>query len=68
MIQLFQSLLDFAVSMILLLSTLTVRDPYRVHSDGIAGWIECRIWNTKFFLWGLFVSSTWNIVVLTIER
>ena len=64
----FQSFLDFAVSMVLLLSTLTVKDPYKVHSEGIVGWIECRIWNTKFFLWGLFYSSTFNIIVLTIER
>ena len=63
-----QSLLDFAVSVILLLSTLTVKDPYKIHNDGIIGWMECRMWNTKFLLWGLFISSTWNIVALTFER
>ena len=26
------------------------------------------MWNTKFLLWGLFKSSTWNLVVLTFER
>ena len=65
---LFQSLLDFSVSVVLLLSTLTVKDPYKVHNGGILGWMECRMWNTKFLLWGLFVSSTWNIVLLTFER
>ena len=26
------------------------------------------MWNTEFILWGLFLSSTWNIVSLTFER
>ena len=64
----FQSLIDFAVSLVLLLSTLTVRDPYLIHNDGVLGWMECRMWNTKFLLWGLFKSSTWNLFVLTFER
>ena len=64
----FQSLIDFAVSMVLLLSTLTVRDPYIIHNDGVLAWVECRMWNSKFLLWGLFKSSTWNLVVLTFER
>ena len=66
-ILLFQSLLDFAVSVFLLLSTLTMKNRYKVHSQGIVAWIECRIWNSKLFLWVFFVSSTWNTVVLTIE-
>ena len=64
----FQSFLDFAVSLMLLLSTLTIKDRYKVHSTGIAAWIECRIWNSNLFLWAFLFSSTWNIVVLTIER
>ena len=64
----FQSLLDFVVSVVLLLSTVTVKDPYKVYNEGILGWMECRMWNTKFLLWGLFTSSTWNIVALTFER
>ena len=61
-------MIDFAVSVVLLTSTITVKDPYKVHNVGILGWIECRVWNTKLLLWGLFTSSTWNIVVLTFER
>ena len=28
----------------------------------------CRLWFTKMPLWGLLVSSTYNIVALTVER
>ena len=55
-------------STVLLLTTLTIRDTYSLHNDGILGTIECVMWNTKFMLWGLFASSTWNIVALTFER
>ena len=64
----FQSILDFSASSLLLLVTVTVRDAYLIHSSGIFGSIECRLWNTEFLLWGLFLSSTWNIVSLTFER
>ena len=32
------------------------------------GTIECILWNSKFLMWGLFFSSTINIVAVTIER
>ena len=63
-----QSLIDLVVSVILLTSTLTVTDTHTLHNDGILGEIECRLWNTKLFLWGFFISSTWNMVSLTFER
>ena len=67
----FQSLLDFALSILLLLTTWTMAEPgvdegSRV--EGVLGWMECHLWKTEFLLWGLNVSSTWNIVTLTIER
>ena len=64
----FQSFLDCASSLVFLISTLTITDVYQIHNTGILGWIECHLWNSEFFYFGLFVSSTWNIVVLTIER
>ena len=64
----FQSLIDFFASVILLILSLTVEDPSEVHRDGILGQLECRLWNTEFLLWGLFFASTWNIVAMTIER
>ena len=56
-----KSLLDLAASIVLLLVALTVKDYYM-------GWIECLLWNSEFLLWGLYGSSTWNIVILTVER
>ena len=52
----------------LLLTTVTIRDTHAIHHDGILGELECRLWNTQALLWGLFKSSTWNLVALTIER
>ena len=54
--------------MALLISTVTITDLYKVHHTGILGWLECYLWNNEIFSFGLFLSSTWNIVVLTIER
>ena len=64
----FQSVIDFFASVILLILSLTVEDPRRVHSAGVLGQLECRLWNTEFLLWGLFFASTWNIAAMTIER
>ncbi|NJL80252.1 MAG: G-protein coupled receptor, partial [Richelia sp. SM2_1_7] len=35
---------------------------------GILGDLYCKIWATKLFLWGFLVSSTYNLVALTVER
>ena len=64
----FQSLLDCASALVFLISTVTIADVYKIHNTGILGWIECHLWNSELIYFGLFVSSTWNIVVLTIER
>ena len=63
-----QSLLDFSCSLTLLLSTATIADLVKIHNTGILGWIECHIWNNELLHFGLFLSSTWNIVLLTVER
>ena len=47
-----KSLLDFAVSTVLLLVALTVKDYYVVENTGVLGWIECRLWKTDFFILG----------------
>ena len=65
---LFQSIIDFFASVVLLMSSLTLENTGRIHSKGILGELECRLWNTEFFLWALFCASTWNIVAMTIER
>ena len=65
---LFQSIIDFFASIILLMSSFTLENTSTVRRDGILGQLECRLWNTEFFLWALFFASTWNIVAMTIER
>ena len=64
----FQSLIDFVCSLMLLLTTQFLKDAYHTVNDGILGDLECGIWNSKLFIWGPLVSSTWNLMCLTIER
>ena len=63
-----QSVIDLAVSVVLLLVTLSIKDTYSTRNSGILGFIECTMWNNQFLLWALFVLSTWNIVTMTFER
>ena len=63
-----QSILDFGCSLALLVSTVTITDIYKVYNKGILGWLECYLWNNELLSYGLFLSSTWNIVLLTVER
>ena len=64
----FQSLLDLAVSIVLLLNNVTLKDAFAVKSTGIMASIECGVWNSQLLLWGFLISSTWNIVMGTFER
>ena len=54
-------------SLILLLTTLTIEDYNYTRNHGIWGDLEYAIWNSKLFLWGPLVSSTYNLVCLTVE-
>ena len=64
----FQSSIDVAASVVLLLSTLTIKDPYQVLNSGILASLECRLWNTEFLLWSLFIASTYHMIMMTVER
>ena len=46
---LFKSCIDAAASVVLLSSTLTIKDPYQVRKTGFLGSLECQLWNTQFF-------------------
>ena len=35
---------------------------------GTVGFLECMFWQSRFFFWTFSVSSTYNIVVMTVER
>ena len=65
---LMQSIIDLAVSVVLLLVTLSIKDTYSTRNTGILGFIEGAMWNNQFLLLALFVSATWNIVIMTFER
>ena len=52
----------------LLLTSLTIKDAFYTKFDGILGDLECSVWNGEMFLWAGLVTSTWNLVCLTVER
>ena len=64
----FQSSIDVSASVVLLLSTLTIKDPYQVRNTGVLASLECRLWNTEFLLWSLFIASTYHMIMMTVER
>ena len=60
-----QSVLDFSVSLFMVASsTASGTIPW----GGLAGSLYCKIWLTKYPLWSLLDSSTYNLVVLSVER
>jgi hypothetical protein len=61
-----QSLGDATVALFLLLTT-AIEDDGRLKS-GLADELFCRLWLTKMPLWGMLVSSTYNLAALTLER
>ncbi len=63
-----QSCLDFVCSLSLLLTSVTVRDDSRLSSSGVLAELECKLWNSKPFLFGPMVSSTYNLVLFSVER
>ena len=62
-----QSVLDLCVSFILIMTTI-YQDEEGTHLSGFSGEAYCRLWLTKLPLWGLLVSSSYNLTFLTIER
>ena len=61
-----QSLVDGVVSLFLVLTTAFEGDGRRY--DSILDELFCRLWLTKLGLWGFLVSSSYNILALTLER
>ncbi|XP_022098630.1 galanin receptor type 2-like [Acanthaster planci] len=61
-----QALIDlFGSFMILLNNLVPIPDPLPSNSNGV---LLCRLWLSGYFNWALFVSSTFNLVALTLER
>ena len=61
-----QSLLDFSASFFIAF-TAFFRESGHI-PPGILRELFCRLWLTNWPLWGVFVSSTYNLVALTFER
>ena len=61
-----QSLLDGTVSCFIILSQF-VRDVHMISSP-VGQEVFCRLWLTNLPIWGIFVSSTYNMVAVTFER
>ncbi|XP_071798786.1 alpha-1A adrenergic receptor-like [Asterias amurensis] len=61
-----QALIDFLGSIVLLLnSVIPIPDPL---PPGAGGALLCRLWESGFLYWEFFISSTFNLVALTLER
>ncbi|ELU15489.1 hypothetical protein CAPTEDRAFT_120994 [Capitella teleta] len=62
-----QSVLDGSVAVFLILTSV-YEDDGTLQPKTVAYELLCRLWRTKMPLWGLLVSSSYNLVVLTVER
>ena len=64
-----QSAVDFAASVLLIADSVTkFMSGYNVGLKGLAGELYCRIWISSVLQWSTLVSSTYNLVAITIER
>ena len=61
-----QSLIDAVASVAIMWSARI--DSTNLPFSGLAGEVYCRVWLSKLPLWFLTMASTYNLVVLTIER
>ena len=63
-----QSILDLTVSLVFLFMSTFHKPDDVMDSGGWVGFLECMFWQSKFFFWTFSVSSTYNIVTMTVER
>ena len=61
-----QSLIDFVTACVLVITQVT--DDISWAKNDLEAYLFCRMWLGKWVLWGLFVASTYNLLVLTMER
>ena len=60
-----QSCIDLVVSVVLVAS---VASTDRYELTGPSGAAICRLWLSQWLVWGTFMTSTYNLVALTLER
>ena len=65
-----QSAIDVLASFVLLMVEITDPLSGRVNrnADSWRDQLYCRLWVTMYPLWALLMSSTYNIVMVTLER
>jgi hypothetical protein len=63
-----QSVIDSASSLFVIAQQTTNYYKIPVYAGQPASEVYCRVWRSQTFLWGFFVSSTYNLVALTVER
>ena len=61
-----QSGIDFMASILILITTMTVKPSDNL--SGIAGDLYCRFWLSDLPLWSLLVSSSYSLMAITFER
>ena len=62
-----QSTIDFIASTFLFLVGFTIKNTYTVEL-GLRGTLHCLLWKSRLFMWWMYISSTYNIVMMSIER
>jgi len=62
-----QSVLDAVASGMLIPASL-FRAELLPRMDGVAAELFCRLWLTQILLWGLIISSTYNLMAISFER
>ncbi|CAD5111035.1 unnamed protein product [Dimorphilus gyrociliatus] len=65
-----QSLLDLVSAVVLIVAKWVEEevDESRALKNDVAKWLFCHLWFGEIALWGLMTSSTYNLVVLSLER
>jgi hypothetical protein len=63
-----QSVIDAASSLFVIAQQTTNYFKIPVYAGQPASEVYCRVWRSQTFMWGLYVSSTYNLVALTAER
>ena len=64
-----QSAMDAVFAVVLVVGTYYQPDPTKILVKGnVADEILCRVWYTKTPLWGMLISTTYGIVLLTFDR
>ncbi len=63
-----QSFLDFLASFTLVLRRFLVIDPPATVPENFLGSLYCKLWWSEWALYGTYVTSTYNLVAISIER